>query len=74
MVVLLGKRTYLMSQRAYQKFLDEVASPEVPFGVYAVEKDGQSEIRLDHCKSMTQLKKLTRQFTARGFKVYANGR
>lgn len=53
----------------------KVASEQVPFGIYAVEheKNGYAELRCDRCKSITQLKNLTRQFKSRGFKVYANG-
>lgn len=60
-----------MSQKEYQGLL-QVASEQVPFGVYAVEKQGYAELRCDHCKSITQLKRLTQQFRAQGFKVYAN--
>lgn len=62
-----------MSQEKYQGLL-QVASEQVPFGVYAVEKQGYAELRCDHCKSITQLKDLTRQFKAQGFRVHANGR
>lgn len=65
------KRTYQMSQEEYEGLL-EIASKQVPFGIYAVEKQGYAELRNDKCKSITQLKKMTRQFKARGFKVYAN--
>lgn len=65
------KRTYQMSQEEYDGLL-EIASEQVPFGIYAVEKQGYAELRNDKCKSITQLKKLIRQFKARGFKVYAN--
>jgi len=51
-----------------------VASEQVPFGIYAVEKKDYAELRCDKCKSITQLKDLTRQFKAQGFKVLANGR
>lgn len=60
-----------MSQKEYEGLL-KVASEQVPFGIYAVEKQGYAELRCDKCESITQLKKLTRQFKARGFKVYAN--
>lgn len=66
-------RTYRMSQKEYQGLL-QVASEQVPFGVYAVEKADYAELRCDKCKSVTQLKNLARQFKAQGFKVYANGR
>ena len=62
-----------MSREEYESLL-ELGSEQVPFGVYAVEKNGEAEIRLDHCKSVTQLKTLIRQFKAQGYKVYANGR
>lgn len=65
------ERTYQMSQKEYEGLL-KVASEQVPFGIYAVEKQGYAELRCDKCESITQLKKLTRQFKARGFKVYAN--
>lgn len=64
---------YKMSQLEYQGLL-KVASEQVPFGIYAVEKKDYAELRLDKCKSITQLKDLTRQFKARGYKVLANGR
>lgn len=66
-------RLYQMSQKEYQGLL-QTASEQVPFGIYAVEKQGYAELRCDHCKSVTQMKNLTRQFKAQGFKVYANGR
>lgn len=62
-----------MSQEEYQGLLG-MASEQVPFGIYAVEKQGYAELRCDKCQSVTQLKELTRQFKARGFKVYSNGR
>lgn len=71
MQVTVMKRTYQMSQEEYEGLL-EIASEQVPFGIYAVEKQGYAELRCDKCKSITQLKKLTRQFKARGFKVHAN--
>ncbi|MBO5159623.1 MAG: hypothetical protein J6B94_08570 [Lachnospiraceae bacterium] len=63
---------YGMSRDEVKKFL-KVASEQVPFGIYAVEKGNYIEMRCDHCKSITQLKELTRQFKAKGFKVHSNG-
>ena len=60
-----------MSQAEYQGLL-KVASEQVSFGVYAIEKKGYAELRNDHCKSMTQLKALIRGFKAQGFKVLSN--
>lgn len=61
-----------MSKKEYQGLLG-IASEQVPFGVYAIEKKDYAELRVDHCKSITQLKSLKRSFKAQGFKVYANG-
>lgn len=66
-------RTYQMSQKEYRGLL-QVASEQVPFGIYAVEKQGYAELRCDKCQSITQLKELTRRFKAQGFKVHSNGR
>lgn len=60
-----------MSQEEYEGLL-KIASEQVPLGIYAVKKQGYAELRCDKCESITQLKKLTRQFKTRGFKVYAN--
>lgn len=66
-------RTYQMSREEYRGLL-QIASEQVPFGIYAVEKGEQAELRCDRCRSMTQLKALTRQYRAKGFKVMANDR
>lgn len=66
-------RLYKMSQIEYQGLL-KVACEQIPFGIYAVEKKEYAELRCDKCKSITQLKELTRQFKAQGYKVLANGR
>ena len=73
MKVKVMNRLYQMSQKEYQGML-KLASEQVPFGLYAIEKQGYAELRCDKCRSVTQLKSLTRQFKAQGFKVHANGR
>ena len=72
MRVKVANRIFRMSRAEYQGLL-EVASEQVPFGIYAVEKKDYAELRVDRCKSITQLKALKRQFRANGYKVYANG-
>ena len=62
-----------MSREKYLEILN-IASEQVPFGIYAIEKPGYAELRCDRCKSMSQLKELMRKFKAQGFKVLANGR
>lgn len=64
---------YRMNQNEYQGLL-EIASEQVPLGVYALEKNNYAELRCDRCSSITQLKKLTQQFKAQGFRVLSNGR
>nr|DAM48560.1 MAG TPA: hypothetical protein [Caudoviricetes sp.] len=44
-----------------------------PFGIYAVEKDNQIEMMNLKATSITQLKKMVRQYRIKGFKVYSNG-
>ena len=60
-----------ISQKEYQELL-KTASEQVPFGIYAIEKKGYAELRCDRCRSMGQLKALTRQFKGRGFLVRSN--
>ena len=66
-------RVYRMGQEEYRGLL-EVASEQVPFGIYAEEKKNYAELRCDRCNSITQLKELVRKFREQGYKVYANGR
>ena len=41
-------------------------------GVYAIEKDGLAILCDDRCETITQLKRLIRQYRAEGFRVLAN--
>lgn len=60
-----------MSRMEYQGLL-KVASEQVPFGIYAIEKNNYAELRNDKCQSISKLKELTRAFKQQGFKVLAN--
>lgn len=73
MQVVVMNHTYQMSHKEYQGLL-KIASEQVPFGIYAIEKPGYAELRCDRCQSKSQLKELIRQLKGQGFKVYANGR
>ena len=42
---------YQMNQKEYQGLL-QVASEQVPFGIYAIEKQGYAELRCDKCSSV----------------------
>lgn len=72
MKVKVANRTYQINREKFKGLL-QIASEQVPFGIYAVEKNDYAELRADHCKSITQLKELKRQFKAKGYKIYANG-
>lgn len=64
-------KMYTMPRSQYKQLLT-VASEQVHFGVYAVEKANYAELRHDKCKSITKLKAMIRQYKAQGFKVHAN--
>lgn len=64
-------KMYTMPRSQYKKLM-AVASEQVSFGVYAVEKANYAELRHDKCKSITQLNAMIRQYKSQGFKVYAN--
>jgi len=61
-----------MSRKESKKFMDQMKN-NVPFGIYAVEKDGIIEMRNDQCKSRTKLKELKKTFKQQGYKVYSTG-
>lgn len=66
------QRVYRMSQKEYQGLL-KIASEQVPFGIYAIEKKGYAELRVDRCESTSQLKAMIRGFKAqRVTKVLSN--
>lgn len=64
-------KIYRMNNNEYKGLLG-IASEQVPFGIYAIEKKGYAELMNLKCKSITQLKKYQRTYKAQGFKVYAN--
>lgn len=65
-------RVYKMSQAEYKGLL-KIASDQVPFGVYAVEKGSYAELRCDKCESITQLKNTIQQLKNRGSKYMPMG-
>ena len=71
MEIIVNDSVYMMEKEQADGVL-KVASEQIPFGVYAVEKDGIIELRKDKCNSKTQLKRLVQQFKSKGFKVYFN--
>lgn len=73
MKVKVANKMYKMNRRDYHGIL-KIASDQVPFGIYAIEKGDYAELRCDRCQSMTKLKELTRSFKEQGFKVLSNGK
>ena len=73
MKVKVSNNMYRMSRQQYEKLLN-IASEQIPFGIFAIEKKGYAELRADKTDSMTQLKKMIRGFKEQGFKVRYNGK
>ena len=71
MEVKVANKIYRIGKNEYQKIL-KVASGQVPFGIYAIEKNDYAELMNIKCMSMTQLKGFVRQYKAQGFKVHSN--
>lgn len=71
MFVQIGEKIWKMEKERYYSVL-KVASDAVPFGIYAIEKNGQAEMRRDICSSIGQLKRLAQAFRQQGYKVHMN--
>lgn len=71
MKVIINKSVYEMNRKQVDAVL-KVASEHIPFGIYAVEKDGIIELWKNNPKSKTQLKRMVRYIREKGFKVYFN--
>ena len=71
MKVKVANNLYQMSWKEYQGLL-QVASEQVPFGIYAVEKKGYAELWNLKCRSITELKRRKRELRKAGYKVLYN--
>lgn len=69
MKVKINQRQYSMPKEQYRE-LREKAKEQIERGIYAIEKEGEAELRCDVCKSMSQLKRLKRCFKQQGYKVH----
>ena len=65
-------KNYQMRQDQAKAMLN-MSKEYCPFGIYAVEKDNQIEMMNLKATSITQLKKMVRQYRIKGFKVHCNG-
>ena len=71
MRVSVGKTTYGMNQEEYIKLLN-VASKQVPRGIYAVVKDDYCELKAERYNSIVELNKNIKEYKENGFSVYYN--
>lgn len=71
MKVIVNESIYEMGRKEYRGIL-KVASKQIPFGIYAVEKDGICELRKDKFDSKEKLKKSVAEYAEKGFKVHYN--
>lgn len=71
MKILVGKSFYETNRDGLRGIL-QVASKQIPCGIYAVEKDGICELRKDTFDSKEELEKAIAEYAAKGFKVHYN--
>lgn len=72
MIVHIVNRVFKMNKEQADEILN-IGKEQVPLGVYAVERDNVLVMCNDKANSKTQLKKMIREYKAKGFKVYSNG-
>lgn len=71
MKVIVGESVYETNRKGLRGIL-KVAKEQVPFGIYAIEKDEICELRKDKFENKEDLKKEVVEFKGKGFKVYCN--
>lgn len=71
MRVLINSRIYSMTRKQLTGVLN-IAKKQIPFGIYAVEKDGVCELRKDVFGSKEELDREVAGYEAEGFRVYKN--
>ena len=62
-----------MTRKQLNSVLD-IAKGQIPFGIYAVEKDGICELKKDTFESGDELKQVVSDYENKGFKVFYNGK
>ena len=73
MKVIVNNSVYEMTRKQLNGVLD-IASKQIPFGIYAIEKDGICELRKDTFNSAEELKQVVSEFEGKGFTVRFNGK
>lgn len=69
--IIVNNSVYEMGRKQADVIL-KIASEQIPFGIYAVEKDGIVELRKDKCRSEKEMKRFIVDFQKEGFRVYFN--
>lgn len=73
MKIIVNNHVYEMGDGPYKVIL-QIAKQKIPFGVYAVEKNGICELKKNKCRNLKELNSVIASYTKNGFKVYVNGR
>lgn len=73
MKLIVGNSVYEMTAEQLKSVL-HVASKQVPFGIYAVKKDGICELQKDHFDTKFKLQQAVKKYAGNGFKVYYNSK
>lgn len=71
MRVLVGESIYETNRQGLRGIL-KTASKQMPFGIYAVEKDDYCELRKDKFEDKEELRKAVAEYVQKGFKVHYN--
>lgn len=73
MKVIINNHVYGMTRKQLNGVLD-IASKKIPFGIYAVEKNGICELRKDTFDNVKELREAVLEYKNKGFKVFYNGK
>lgn len=73
MKVIINNHVYGMTRKQLKSVL-KIASKQIPFGIYAIEKDGICELRKDKFDRAEELKQAISEYEKKGFKVKYNGK
>ena len=71
MKVIIGRSVYEMNRKQLRGVL-KAASGQIPFGIYAVQKDDVCELCKDEFDNAEELKKAVGAYKEKGFRVYYN--
>lgn len=71
MKVIVNNSIYRMNRKQLDQLL-KVASKQIPFGIYAVEKDGICELKKDKFSNIEELNKSVKEYEDKGFRVMYN--